>query len=99
MNAREGDVLMHDLVIRGGTLIDGSGLPRRSGDIAIDGGTIVAVGQVSESGKRELDARDRLVTPGFVDVHTHYDAQVSWDPYLTPSSWHGVTSVVMGNCG
>ncbi len=90
---------MHDLVIRGGTLVDGSGAPARMGDLAVDGGTIVAVGQVGSRGREEIDARGRLVTPGFVDMHTHYDAQVTWDPYLTPSSWHGCTTVVMGNCG
>jgi N-acyl-D-amino-acid deacylase len=90
---------MHDLVIRNGLVIDGTGAPRREGDVAIDGGRITAVGRVSTRGKREVDARHHLVTPGWVDVHTHYDGQVTWDPYLSPSSWHGVTTVVMGNCG
>lgn len=90
---------MHDLVIRNGTIIDGSGAPRFVGDLAIDGSTITAVGDVRDQGVREIDATDLLVTPGFVDMHTHYDAQVTWDPYLTPSGWHGVTTVVMGNCG
>ena len=89
---------MHDVVIRGGTLVDGTGASARTGDIGIDGDRITAVGNVG-SGKREIDARGHLVTPGFVDIHTHYDAQVTWDPYLTPSSWHGCTTVVMGNCG
>jgi N-acyl-D-aspartate/D-glutamate deacylase len=89
---------MHDLVIRNGRIIDGTGSPAFSGDIAIDGGTITEVGQVG-SGKRTLNADGLLVTPGFVDMHTHYDGQVTWDPYLTPSSWHGCTTVVMGNCG
>ncbi|MEZ4366098.1 MAG: amidohydrolase family protein [Kofleriaceae bacterium] len=90
---------MHDLVIRGGNVVDGTGAPGREVDVAIDGETITAVGPGLGAGKREVDARGLLVTPGFVDVHTHFDAQVSWDPYLTPSSWHGCTSVIMGNCG
>jgi N-acyl-D-aspartate/D-glutamate deacylase len=90
---------MHDLVIRGGTLIDGSGGERRAGDVAIQGDRIVDVGKVAGRGRREIDATDRLVTPGWVDVHTHYDGQATWDPILAPSSWHGVTTVIMGNCG
>ena len=90
---------MHDIVIRNGTLIDGSGAPRRVGDIAIDGPLITQVGGKAGAGQREINADGALVTPGWVDVHTHYDGQVTWDPYLTPSSWHGVTTVVMGNCG
>ncbi|MEZ5167836.1 MAG: amidohydrolase family protein [Acidimicrobiales bacterium] len=90
---------MHDLVIRNGRIIDGSGGPATHGDIAVDGETIVAVGSSVGSGAREIDADGRVVTPGFVDTHTHYDAQATWDPDLTPSGWHGVTSVVMGNCG
>ncbi len=90
---------MHDIVIRNGTIVDGTGAERFVGDVALDGDRIVAVGRVPGRGKEELDATDRLVTPGFVDVHTHYDGQVTWDPQLTPSSWHGCTSVVMGNCG
>jgi N-acyl-D-amino-acid deacylase len=90
---------MHDLVLRNGTVIDGTGRPRFAGDVAVDGGTITAVGEVLGCGRREIEARDRLVTPGWVDVHTHYDGQVTWDPLLAPSSWHGVTTVVMGNCG
>lgn len=91
--------LMHDLVIRNGRIIDGSGNPGFNGDIAIDGEQIVAVGTDIGAGTREIDADDRVVTPGFVDTHTHYDAQATWDPDLTPSGWHGVTSAVMGNCG
>ncbi|MEQ8486486.1 MAG: amidohydrolase family protein [Pseudomonadales bacterium] len=90
---------MHDLVIRGGTVIDGSGGERFDGDVAIAGGRIIEVGTVAGRGRREIDARGRLVTPGWVDVHTHYDGQATWDPDLAPSSWHGVTTVVMGNCG
>jgi N-acyl-D-aspartate/D-glutamate deacylase len=90
---------MHDLVIRGGTLIDGSGAPAREGDLAIEGGRITEVGAVRGKGRRELDARGLIVAPGFVDVHTHYDGQATWDALVTPSVWHGVTTVVMGNCG
>jgi N-acyl-D-amino-acid deacylase len=90
---------MHDLVIRNGRIIDGSGGAASAGDIAVDGETIVAVGADVGAARREIDADGRVVTPGFVDTHTHYDAQATWDPELTPSGWHGVTSVVMGNCG
>ncbi len=91
---------MHDLLIRGGTVVDGTGGPPRTADVAIDGGRISAVGEVHEgSARRTLEADGLLVTPGVVDVHTHYDGQVTWDPQVTPSSWHGVTTVVMGNCG
>jgi N-acyl-D-amino-acid deacylase len=90
---------MHDLVIRNGTVVDGSGRPARTVDVAIDGEHITAVGTVDAPGRREIDAAGKLVTPGFVDIHTHYDGQATWDPDMTPSSWHGVTTVVMGNCG
>ena len=90
---------MHDLVIRNGRIIDGAETPAFVGDIAIDDGKIVAVGKVSQTGRREIDAGGMIVTPGWVDIHTHYDGQVTWDPYLSPSSWHGVTTAVMGNCG
>jgi len=89
----------YDLVIRGGTIADGSGSAPFVGDVAVSGGRIAAVGDVAGEGREEIDARDRLVTPGFVDIHTHYDGQALWDARLTPSSWHGVTTVVMGNCG
>ncbi len=91
--------MTHDIVIRGGEIVDGTGSEPSAGDVAIDGGTIAAVGQVDGRGRREIDAKDHLVTPGFVDLHTHLDAQIGWDPFLTPVSWHGVTSVLMGNCG
>ena len=90
---------MHELVIRGGAIIDGSGGERTTGDVAIDDGRITEVGPVSGRGRREISAKNCLVTPGWVDVHTHYDGQATWDPLLAPSSWHGVTTVVMGNCG
>tara|TARA_A100001011_G_scaffold64394_1_gene65030 strand:- start:2106 stop:4007 length:1902 start_codon:yes stop_codon:yes gene_type:complete len=90
---------IHDLVIRNGNIVDGSGKKPFLGDIAIDEGNITKVGEVINSGKKEIDADGNLVSPGWVDIHTHYDGQVCWDPYLTPSSWHGVTTVVMGNCG
>ena len=90
---------MHDLVIRNGSVVDGTGAPSRVADVAIDGKSITAVGSDIGRGHREIDAKGLLVTPGFVDIHTHYDGQATWDPYLTPSSWHGVTTVVFGNCG
>ena len=90
---------LHDLVIRNGKIVDGSGKRPFHGDVAIDNGKISAVGIVENPGKKEIDAKGNIVTPGWVDIHTHYDGQVCWDPYLTPSSWHGVTTVVMGNCG
>ena len=90
---------MHDLVIRNGILVDGSGAPAREADVAFDGERVAAVGRTLPRGSREIDARGRLVTPGWVDIHTHYDGQATWDPHLTPSGWHGVTTVVMGNCG
>jgi len=90
---------MHDLVIRSGLVVDGTGDAPRAADVAIDNGRITKVGVVEVAGDKEIDATDLIVTPGFVDIHTHYDGQVTWDPLLTPSIWHGVTTVVMGNCG
>ncbi len=89
---------MADLVIRGGTVIDGTGAPGRRADVAIEGERIRAIGP-GLSGARTLDASGCVVAPGFIDIHTHYDAQVFWDPALTPSCFHGVTTVVAGNCG
>lgn len=91
--------MTHDVVIRGGTIVDGTGAPAFDGDVAIDGDRIVEIGAVPGSARREIDARGAYVTPGFVDVHTHLDAQIAWDPDATSSCWHGVTSVVLGNCG
>ena len=90
---------VHDLVIRNGLLVDGTGAPATGGDLAIDAGRIVAVGEVDGAGRQELDADGAVVAPGWVDIHTHYDGQVTWDAELAPSSWHGATTVVMGNCG
>jgi N-acyl-D-amino-acid deacylase len=90
---------MHDLVIRGGTVVDGTGGPARTADVAITDGLVTEVGRVDGSVRREIDADGALVTPGFVDIHTHYDGQATWDELCTPSCWHGVTTVVMGNCG
>ena len=89
---------MHDLVIRGGLVVDGSGAPARGADVAVDGGRITAVGPVPGRGRREVDASGAWVLPGFVDIHTHYDGQATWDPELAPSAWHGVTTAVFGNC-
>lgn len=88
-----------DLVIRGGTVVDGTGSAPREADVGIVGGRIAAVGALPGGGAEEIDARGKLVTPGFVDIHTHYDAQAVWDSHMAPSSWHGVTTAVMGNCG
>ena len=89
----------YDLVIRGGTIVDGSGAERFTADVAVKNGVIVGVGDISGSGEREIDAAGKVVAPGFVDIHTHYDGQATWDQEMAPSSWHGVTTVVMGNCG
>ncbi len=91
--------MTHDLVIRGGNVVDGTGALARTADIAITNGVITEVGKVSGSARETIDADGAVVTPGFVDPHTHFDGQITWDPLLTPSCWHGVTTVVMGNCG
>lgn len=90
---------MADLVIRNGTILDGTGAAAIEADLAIEGGRISAIGRIAERGREEIEAGGRLVTPGFVDIHTHYDGQAVWDSHLAPSAWHGVTTAVMGNCG
>ena len=91
--------MAHDIVIRGGELVDGTGADPVQGDLAIDDGLITAVGEVDGKGRQEVDAGGLAVTPGFVDLHTHLDAQIGWDPQMTPVSWHGVTTALLGNCG
>src|ERR1700690_3288373 len=90
---------MHELIVRGGTLVDGTGSAARTADVAVDDGRITEVGIVGGSATRTIDADGLLVTPGWVDIHSHYDGQVTWDSQLAPSFWHGVTTVLMGNCG
>ena len=90
---------MYDLIIKNGTIIDGTGKDRYAADIAVKDGKIAKIGEITEHADKEIDVEGKLVTPGWVDVHTHYDGQATWDPLLAPSSWHGVTTVVMGNCG
>jgi N-acyl-D-aspartate/D-glutamate deacylase len=91
--------MAYDLLIKGGTVVDGTGAKARQADVAIAGGKVAEIGKVKDGAKRTIDAAGLVVAPGFVDPHTHYDAQICWDGAVTPSSWHGVTSVVMGNCG
>src|ERR1700732_2628365 len=90
----------YDLIIRNGTVVDGTRLPRFRADVGIKDGRVRKIGRIGEAtAGRELDAKGCIVAPGFVDLHTHYDAQIHWDPYCTISGWHGVTSIVLGNCG
>ena len=91
--------MSYDLKVTGGTIIDGTGAPRFLGDIGIKNGKIVAMGSAPSEAVRTVDATGKIVSPGFVDIHTHYDAQVMWDPMVSCSPWHGVTTIVMGNCG
>src|SRR5271163_477164 len=91
--------MSYDLLIRNGTVVDGTGAPRYRADVAIADGRIAEIGKVTDGARKIIDASDLIVSPGFVDPHTHYDAQICWDPQISVSSWHGVTSVVMGNCG
>src|SRR5712691_839170 len=91
--------MAHDLVIKDAMVVDGTGAPRQHADVAVAGGKIVEIGKISDSAARTINADGLALAPGFIDIHTHFDAQISWDPLLTPTCWHGVTSVLMGNCG
>lgn len=91
--------MAYDLIIRNGTVVDGTGAPRRHADVAVKDGRIAEIGSVRDSATRVIDAEGQIVCPGFVDPHTHYDAQITWDRLLSSSAEHGITTVVMGNCG
>jgi len=90
---------MLDLIIQGGTVVDGTGARSRTADVGVQDGTIIEIGKVGGAARRTVDADGLLVTPGFIDIHTHYDGQATWDPHLTPSCWHGVTTAILGSCG
>ena len=91
--------MSYDLIIKNGTVVDGTGAARYQADVAVANGKIAEIGKITDGAKQTIDASDLVVAPGFVDPHTHYDAQICWDPLITSSSWHGVTSLIMGNCG
>src|SRR5918996_1936365 len=91
--------MSYDLLIKNGTVVDGTGAPQYRADVAVANGKIAEIGKITDGAKKVIDAADLIVAPGFIDPHTHYDAQICWDPLITSSSWHGVTSLVMGNCG
>jgi N-acyl-D-aspartate/D-glutamate deacylase len=91
--------MAYDLVIENGTVVDGSGRARYQADIGVADGRIAEIGKIKNGAKKVIDASDLIVAPGFIDPHTHYDAQICWDPLVSCSSWHGITTVVMGNCG
>src|SRR6516165_3845314 len=91
--------MAYDLIIRNGIIVDGTGALRRQADIAISDGRIAEIGKCRDLARRTIDASDLIVAPGFIDPHTHYDAQICWDPLVSCSSWHGITTVMLGNCG
>ena len=94
------EMAKYDLLLRGGTIVDGTGKDRFVADVAIKNGLIAKIGEIdSESAVESIDVRGQIVAPGIIDVHTHYDVQLHWDPYLTPSGWHGTTTALLGNCG
>src|SRR5271167_1923111 len=99
LRERRRGVMSYDLIIRGGRVVDGSGAAPRTADIAVQDGLIAEVGRIDGTARRTIDADGLTVTPGFVDIHTHFDGQATWDPHLTPSCWHGVTTAIFGNCG